>query len=412
MIDIFQEIWSTVRRNKMRTFLTGFAVAWGIFLLIVLLAAGNGLQSGMTHNFRHMSSNMMNLYPDRTSMPYKGYQKNRKVKLRPGDAEYIKENHPEVNLYGGEIHQGKNVSYGKNSIHNLIKGVGVDYPRIESLEMLRGRFLNEIDMREKRKVIVVTPKLERVLFYGADAIGKQVNVDGILFTVIGAYDAPEWYDKPDLLIPYTTADALYNKDNIVHVIKITTQGLYTKEANEEFEQRLRQTVGQRAQFDKEDKTALWIWNTTTNALMMRGIFSGILFFMWVVGIGTLIAGVVGVSNIMLISVRERTKEFGIRKALGAKPWDIIKLVLIESVIITGVFGYIGMMAGIGVAELANAVVDQAIQGGANIPFRSPEVPLGIVIAANVILIIAGILAGYFPARKAVSVTAVESMRAE
>ena len=412
MIDIFQEIWSTVRRNKLRTFLTGFAVSWGIFLLIVLLAAGNGLQNGMTHNFRHMSSNMVNLWPDRTSMPYKGYQKNRKVNFHPGDAEYIKENHPEINLYGGEIHYGKNISYGKNSIHNLIKGVVIDYPRLQSFDMLRGRFINEIDMREKRKVIVVTPKFEQVLFYGADAIGKQVNVEGVLFTIIGAYDAPEWQDKPDLLIPYTTAEALYSKDNVVHVVKISTQGLDTKEANEAFEQRLRQTVGKRAMFDKEDKTAVWIWNTTTNALMMRGIFAGILFFMWVVGIGTLIAGVVGVSNIMLIAVRERTKEFGIRKAIGAKPWDIIKLVLIESVIITGIFGYIGMMAGLGVAELANFVVDQAIQGGANIPFRSPDVPLAIVIVANVILIIAGILAGYFPARKAVSVTAVEAMRAE
>ncbi|MDD6210006.1 MAG: ABC transporter permease [Bacteroidales bacterium] len=419
MTDIIQEIWSTIRKNKLRTFLTGFSVSWGIFLLIILLASGNGLQNGMTANFWHMSSNMVKIWPGTTSVPYHGYQKNRKIKLKTDDIEKIKIDHPEITLHGGEISTFRNVSYGKNFGSYTLIGVPADYMKIEKIKMLpgKGRFINDIDISEHRKVIVITPRAESILFRGNDPIGKLLNVDGVLYTVIGIYDNPGYNDSPPLYIPFTTAQKLYNPSNEINALTFNTEGLYTKQEHEAFTDRIRQKMGKRHQFEATDKNAIWVWDTSIDAIMIHQMFAGIKLFMWIVGLGTLIAGIVGVSNIMLITVRERTKEFGIRKAIGATPWSIIKLVIIESVIITAIFGYVGMLAGIGVSEIANHIIETSIQSadinsGGGVPFRNPDVPLNIVIISNIILIAAGILAGYIPARKAVNVTAIEAMHAD
>lgn len=419
MTDSIREIWSTIRKNKLRTFLTGFSVSWGIFLLIILLASGNGLKYGMTDNFWHMSSNMVKIWPGYTSLPYEGYQKGRKIKLKIDDIEHVKKDHSEITLYGAEIQTFRNVSYGKNFGSYNFLGVPADYMEIEKIKMLpgRGRFINNIDIIEHRKVIVLTPRAETILFRGSDAIGKRVNIDGLLYTVIGIYDNPGFNDNPPLYIPFSTAQKLYNSSNEINALTFNTEGLYTKKSHEDFTERVREKMGKRHHFDATDKSAIWIWDTSIDAIMIHQIFNGISFFMWIVGLGTLIAGIMGVSNIMLITVRERTKEFGIRKAIGATPWSIIKLVIIESVIITVVFGYVGMMAGLGVSELASYVIETSIQStninsGNGIPFRNPEVPLNIIISANLILIAAGVLAGYFPARKAVHITATEAMHTD
>ena len=416
MTDSIKEIWSTIRKNKLRTFLTGFSVSWGIFLLIILLASGNGLKHGMTDNFWHMSSNMVKIWPGYTSISYKGYKKGRKIILKVDDIENIKKDHPEVALYGAELQTQRNVSYRKNFSSFTLIGVPANYIAIEKIKMLpgRGRFINNIDIIEHRKVIVLTPRAEMILFRGDDAIGKQVNIEGLLYTVIGIYDNPGFSNTPPLYIPFSTAQKLYNPSNEINALTFNTEGLYTKKEHEDFTERVREKMGERHHFDATDQSAIWIWDTSIDAIMIHQIFNGISLFMWVVGLGTLIAGIMGVSNIMLIAVRERTKEFGIRKAIGATPWSIIKLVIIESVIITIVFGYIGMMAGIGVSELASHIIETSIgstnvNSGNGIPFRNPEVPLNIIISANLILIAAGVLAGYFPARKAVNITAIEAM---
>lgn len=418
MRDLWEEIMATIKANKMRTFFTGFAVAWGIFMLIILLAAGNGLSNGITSNFALDTKNSVYIWSGKTSMPYAGYQKGRRIKIEDKDYELADNQVPNVQEVSLQYVVGSDYSFsnGNKTGNYRLVGVTPNYNKVEGIEVIpgKGRFINNIDIREKRKVIVIHEKIAEVLFGSENPIGKYVNVNKIVYQIVGVSHFLNPDDNREGYIPLTTAKEIYNySTNGYSNVTLLTHGLETQKANTEYDTLIQKSWAKLHSFNPQDHSAIGMWNNSENYVQNVMIFKGISLFIWIIGIGTLIAGIVGVSNIMLITVRERTKEFGIRKALGATPRSILKLVLVESVVITSFFGYVGMVLGIGLTEGINAAMtQQAPQAGEPVLFKNPTVDLKIVFAAMLILILAGLLAGYFPAKKAVKVKPIEALRDE
>lgn len=417
--DNFREIWSTIKKNKLRTFLTGFSVAWGIFMLIVLLGAGNGMKNGIMKNFDRWAGNRVETWPRYASKPYKGMQTNRRIQYKDDDLVALKQQNPEVNLVSAVLYQSDTISYKEEYNTYSLQGVHPDKANIDKIEMTvgNGRFVNEVDILQKRKVIVISPRMKEVLFRGEDPLGKYVNASDIAYQVIGVYTDEDNNNNAPAYIPFSTAQQLYRSGYGLDNIIFSLDGISTKEEYEAFEKRFRAQMGKRHRFDPEDLRAIGMWSTIEDFAMFNGMLNGITLFIWVIGIGTLAAGIVGVSNIMLITVRERTREFGIRKAIGATPFSILKLIIVESILITAVFGYFGMITGVGLTEGINAVMESNNMGQASSNddmsiFLNPTVSLGIALSATALIIVAGVLAGYFPARKAVKITAIEAMRNE
>lgn len=420
-LDIWQEIISTIRRNKLRTFLTGFSVSWGIFMLIILLGSGNGLMNGFTSNFADRAINSVETSTWQTSIPYAGMQSGRRIKLDNTDLDLtIKEFKDNVVKASGTIRQGNcTFTYGSEYVSSDIMGVHPVYTDIEPYKIAegKGRFINDLDIREKRKVIVIHTKTAETLFKKEQPVGKYITVNGIAYKVVGVYIQDRTRNEQTAFIPFTTAQLIYNKGTTVNRLIFTTAGLNTVEANETFEKNYRKAIAAHHQFAQEDHSAMWIWNRFTNFLetmQAQGILN---ITIWVIGIFTLLSGIVGVSNIMLITVKERTKEFGIRKALGASPASILWLIILESIVITTLFGYLGMVAGIGVTEWVSTYFDTQAASIASedtnfTVFKDPTVNISIALQATAVLIISGILAGFFPARKAVQIRPVEALKAD
>ena len=417
--DNFREIWSTIKKNKLRTFLTGFSVAWGIFMLIVLLGAGNGLKNGIMSNFRNIGYNRVETWTRYTSKPYQGMQINRKIRYKDEDLKFIPLQNPEVDLITAVIYRSDTLAYGEEYNSYSLQGVHPAKATMDNIEIPvgSGRFINEIDEREKRKVIVLSPRMKEVLFKGKNPLGEYVKAGEIVYQVVGVYKGEESnYDAP-AYIPFHTAQMLYKRGFGFADIIFTVKGISTQEEYDAFEKRFRRQMGVRHKFDPEDLRALGMWSSLEEVMMLNGMLNGITLFIWIIGIGTLTAGIVGVSNIMLITVRERTKEFGIRKAIGATPFSILKLIIVESILITAVFGYLGMILGIGLTEGVNTLMEMANVGKEVARddmsiFLNPTVNLNIALSATALIVVAGVLAGYFPARKAVQITAIEAMRNE
>lgn len=413
--DSIREIFSTIGKNKLRTFLTSFAVAWGIFMLIILLAAGNGLKNGVTSNFSRRAQNSVTLWPGWTSMAYKGLPTNRQIKFDQKDYDLIRNKIPEVEYVSVRLSQRVTLSYEKEYGSWDIDGVSQDASIINNLKVANGngRFLNKMDVDNRRKVIVLSPDMKKVLFKDKDPIDQYVIADNnIAYQVIGVYDNEDIYDNnPPGYIPFTTAQMLYNKGYGFRRIDFTVVGLPTKEANEKFVEKLRQRMGTLHNFDPADRSALYVRNTAEDMLEAQSIFFIITAFIIVIGIASLLAGIVGVGNIMLITVKERTKEIGIRKAIGATPFSVLKLIIFESILITTVAGYIGIVIGVGITEGISTIMANAPSDGPSI-FNDPTVDLSTVIWATVVLIVAGTIAGLIPALKATKVSPIEAMRAE
>ena len=420
--DNFREIWSTIKKNKLRTFLTGFSVAWGIFMLIVMLGAGNGLRNGIAYNFRNMATNSVEAWTRYTTKPWEGIQENRSLWFKNEDLTDLKRDFPEVNLVSPTLYHNDTITYNREFLTGQTMGVSADFNQIRyiQIETNNGRFINEQDMRERRKVIVLSPRMAEVLFREESPLGKYVRCGNSMFQVVGVYTEDNKSNNSPAYIPFTVSQRLYNKGYGFGNLIFSVDGIVTEEENEAFEQRFREWMARRHQFDPTDKNAIGMWSMGTEFRMWNTMMNAITLFIWIIGIGTLMAGIVGVSNIMLITVKERTKEFGIRKALGAKPASILGLVITESILVTAVFGYVGMIGGIGLTEVINSAMQTAQaaqQAGENMGenlsiFRNPTVDLGIALLANLLIIVAGVLAGYFPARRAIHVTAIEAMRAE
>ncbi|MDD4009208.1 MAG: ABC transporter permease [Fermentimonas sp.] len=420
MIDLLQEIFETLKKNKMRTTLTGFSVSWGIFILIILLGAGNGLKNGVMQNFSSRAVNRINMYPGRTSIPHKGLKSDRQLSFTSEEVDFVKDEVSESRLITARLNNTMNITYGNEYGSYEIRGVMPNYSIIEKLTIKPedGRFINNLDMKEYNKVIVLDKKIADLLFPGESAIGKTVKLGSLMFKVVGINSRKEDWGGSKAYIPFTTSQSIFNPNGKFYNIVFTVDGLNTKEANEKFNETLRTMMSRRLNFNPNDEQALWINNAQSEYVETMKIFGGITLFVTIIGILTLIAGIVGVSNIMLVSVKERTREIGIRKAIGAKPSSILKTIILESIIITTLFGYIGLMMGIGLTEIINFFMEQAAsaQPVSDEPqmsvFTNPTVEVGYAVFATIILIVSGVLAGYLPARKAVNVKPIEAMRQE
>ncbi len=417
-MELLKEIWQTAQRNKLRTALTGFAVAWGIFMLIVLLGAGNGLINANLEQSERFLSNSMVVFGGRTSKAYQGLQEGRNIDLQAKDIETtdadFKKNVDEV---GARYSITTTISNGQEYISTTIQGVYPNHTRIDKMDMLYGRFVNEIDQREKRKVLVLSNKQAKELSPKdyKKLLGQSVKVNNFMFQVVGIYKDTE-EGQSEVFSTYSAIKGIFgaNKDDAGD-IEFTFHGLTTEKANEDFEEEYRRHINANHQVHPEDESAVWLWNRYTQSLQMEQGIAIIRTALWIVGLFTLLSGIVGVSNIMLITVKERTHEFGIRKAIGAKPWSILRLIIVESVIITTFFGYIGMVLGVLANEYMDATVGHdTIDTGlfkATI-FVNPTVGLDVCFEATMVMVIAGTIAGLIPAYKASRIRPIEALRAD
>lgn len=419
MRELIKEIWSTSKRNRLRTALTGFAVAWGIFMLIFLLGAGNGLINAQMERSEKYITNSMVVMPGYTSKAYKGLKEGREITLNDRDLAITGDNYTQhVDHVGGVLSQyGVTVAYGENYVatQNLV-GIYPTHVNINKTEMLVGRFINEPDFRERRKVVVLSRSQAKELCHDyRSLIDKNVNINGLAFKVVGITKDDESRKNNELFTAFTTLKAIYAKGDNVGNIEFSIKNLKTKEDNEKFEANYRASTNLRHQAAPDDEQALWMWNRYTDSLTMAQGIGMIRTALWIVGLFTLLSGIVGVSNIMLITVKERTREFGIRKAIGARPKDILMLIIAESIIITSVFGYIGMLCGILTnlymdATMGHMVMDSGIFRATM--FVDPTVGLDVCIKATLTIIIAGTIAGLIPAIKASRIRPIEALRAE
>lgn len=413
MFEIWQEIFSTIKKNKMRSFLTGFAVAWGIFMLMVLLGAGNGLSNGVASNFGDNAQNNLWVWTNKTTKPYAGLKAGRRFNYKNEDYLDLKQIDGIAYISARYWLGTRTFAYANEYADYSIQSCHPDILFIERYVITKGRFVNEIDIREKRKSIVIGRDMEKAMFSNVDPIGKTIKVGGLPFTVVGVYDVNnQRQGTRQALMPISTAQALFNAGDRIHSFAIAAKDM-SKFENIALEQQIRRVLGSNHRVHPEDQSAIGIYNSLKDYSQTMGIFRAISIFIWLIGIGTLIAGVVGVSNIMLISVKERTKEFGIRKAIGASPGSVVRLVLLEAVLITSVAGYLGMIFGISLMELVNMMMEKNMSNGGGMTlFLNPTVDLRIAVSAMLLLIAAGSLAGYIPAKQAALVKPIEALHDE
>ena len=419
MRDIITEIWSTTKRNKLRTALTGFAVAWGIFMLIFLLGAGNGLINAVEQNSGRFLDNSMMIGGGQTSKAYQGLKEGRPIDLNDKDLHTTDSRFSEnIIEMGAEISQGNvTVSNGENYVSSTLNGVYPNEAEINKMEMLYGRFINSFDNEKSRKVLVISDDHAKELQPRniASLIGKHVKLGDLSFQIIGIYKNDQSGMNMDFYSPFTTVRTIYGRGDKADNIIFSFKGLKTEQDNEAFEKKYRAHINANHSAAPDDENAIWIWNRFTQAMQMNTGMGIIRTALWIIGIFTLLSGIVGVSNIMLITVKERTREFGIRKAIGAKPRSILRLIIIESIIITTFFGYIGMVLGVAVNQYmdvtsGNMQVDVGPFKAAM--FVNPTVGLDVCIEATVVMVLAGTIAGFIPARKAAHIRPIEALRAE
>lgn len=419
MRDIITEIWSTTKRNKLRTALTGFAVAWGIFMLIFLLGAGNGLINAVEQNSGRFLDNSMMIGGGQTSKAYQGLKEGRPIDLNDKDLHTTDSRFSEnIIEMGAEISQGNvTVSNGENYVSSTLNGVYPNEAEINKMEMLYGRFINSFDNEKSRKVLVISDDHAKELQPRniASLIGKHVKLGDLSFQIIGIYKNDQSGMNMDFYSPFTTVRTIYGRGDKADNIIFSFKGLKTEQDNEAFEKKYRAHINANHSAAPDDENAIWIWNRFTQAMQMNTGMGIIRTALWIIGIFTLLSGIVGVSNIMLITVKERTREFGIRKAIGAKPRSILRLIIIESIIITTFFGYIGMVLGVAVNQYmdvtsGNMQVDVGPFKAAM--FVNPTVGLNVCIEATVVMVLAGTIAGFIPARKAAHIRPIEALRAE
>ena len=418
-MELLNEIWQTLRRNKLRTSLTGFAVAWGIFMLIVLLGAGNGLLNSQTVNTDNWVDNSMEVFGGKTSKPYDGLKEGRGIRLEDADLQTTQTHFTQhVDRAGSVIQQGGvTVSFGENYISGSLRGV---YPLdavINKTKLVAGRFINDIDIREQRKVLVMPENQARELkpCNTYDLVGQTVRVGEMAFTVIGLEQEDRSKMSSDMATPLTTLRTIYNRGSDIDRIAFTFHGLATEAENAAFEKRYRATINHNHRAAPDDEDAIWIWNRFTQAMQMAQATNILRVALWIIGLFTLLSGIVGVSNIMLITVRERTREFGIRKAIGASPASILHIIITESIAVTAFFGYIGMLLGVAATLYMDATLgSKPIETGlfTATMFVDPTVGLGTCIGVTAVLVIAGTIAGLVPALKAAKVRPIEALNAE
>jgi putative ABC transport system permease protein len=411
-MEFFGEILQSIKSNKLRTFLTGFAIVWGIFMLIVLLGAGNGLKNGMLENFKYMSKNSITIYAGNTSIAYNGFEAYRDIIFTSADVEFLRNNLKNITDFSPEQSKSDELHNGKEMLNVVINGVETGYINLKMLTIVEGRFINQTDLNELRKVIVIDKKTAEMLFKNESPIGKNALSNGIIFKIVGIYeDKGSVFRNSDVYIPFTTYQILFNPSGNIGRISFTTLGIETEAQSKIYTENLRQMLAARMQFSPADTQAIWISDRISEYKQIQKFHWFISLFVWIIGIATLFAGIIGVSNIMVISVRERTHEFGIRKSLGATPSSILRLVVFEALAITLIFGYFGMVLGILATEGISLFCEKMAENSEQMfsVFTNPTVDLGIIVGAFAVLIVCGIVAGYIPARKAVKIKPIEAL---
>ncbi len=415
-VDKWNEIYSVLSKNKMRTFLTAFGVFWGIFMLMVMMGGGSGLQNGVTQNFDDMASNSIFIWTQRTTIPYKGFPIGRNFNFENEDTRALKDNIPEIKYLAPKAQSGgyrgtSNVIRGLKTGAFSINGDVPEFFKIKSYRILKGRLINEFDIENKRKVATIGKRVYEILFeIGENPIGKNIEINGVYFTVVGLFEPTRLSDNDNqdaqsIIIPLSTFQKAFNWGNIVGWYSVTIEDDIPAS---DVEDKIFRLLAERHHIDPADKHAFGSWNTQKEFTKIMGLFAGIRALIWFVGLGTLTAGVIGVSNIMLITVKERTKEFGIKRALGATPISILFQIIVESILITSVAGIGGLITGVFTVEGINKMM----QGNESEMFANPEVNLQVAIYAILVLIISGALAGLLPAMRAVKVKPIEALRTE
>jgi putative ABC transport system permease protein len=411
-LDTWQEIYFTIKQNKLRTFLTAFSVSWGIFMLVILLGVGTGLENGVKYQFRDVATNSIWISPGQTSLPYQGMKPGRNIRLTNEDYSDINRNIFQIDHSTGRYWcSGEfTVRYGNKYSAFDLMGCGPGHQYIENQRVVIGRFINDFDMENKRKVAVIGVDVREILFGKEDPIDKYIDIGGIQYKVVGVYDdAGGGSELKRIFIPLSTAQLAYNGANYMHQMMFTVGDASVKESKE-IVGKVKDILVDKYKFSPDDTRAVFVWNNVEQFQKFIDLFNGIRVFLWIVGIGTIVAGIVGVSNIMLIVVKERTREIGVRKAIGATPSSIIGLFLQEAVVITFMAGYVGLIAGIGLIEGINyMMLKMSVEAEY---FKNPEVQIQTAFGATLLLVAAGLLAGYIPAKRAARIKPIEALRDE
>lgn len=416
--DGLKEIWQTIARNKTRSLLTAFGVFWGIFILVILTSTGNGFENGMMRQVEGVTPNTGIFFTGTTSEPYKGYQKGRSWSANLSDLKEIKEKIPNIVAISPEASvwssEEKNVVYSNRSGSYTVKGVLPEYDNIMKSRILKGRFINDSDITNRRKVCLLGKRIYEELFEkGEDPLGKMVRVNGLYFQVVGVVSSYNTNvninGSPDesVVLPFTTMQQLFSLGENVYFFLLAASD---NASIADIEEDVKQLLKQRHDIAPDDKTAISSFNLEEVFKMFKGLFLGIHILIWIVGLGTLMSGIIGVSNIMLVTVKERTREIGVRRAIGAKPKSIIKQVLSESLLLTTLAGLVGLCLGVGIMAIVGTVT--ANMPSDNMMFQDPNMSFKAAMAATIIVIVSGLLAGVLPAWRAIQIKAIDAIREE
>jgi putative ABC transport system permease protein len=415
-LDLWTEIVSALKKNRLRSFMTAFGVFWGIFMLILMSGAGRALENGVLDGVRAFATNSAFFWTERTSVPYAGFQRGRRWNYENTDIQYIRENVKEVEylsprLFGEQL-GGNNTIRGERTGAFNIYGDYPDYFKIDQWSVNKGRLINQIDILQNRKVCVIGERVEEVMFAkDENPIGQYLKVSGVYFQVVGVIHAETRINfggkkEETIIIPFSTMQAAYNYGDVVHFFSVTSKK-GTKVSV--LEEKLKRILKERHKVAPEDLQAIGSFNIEKEFVKFNGLFLGIQVLTWIVGIGTLLAGVIGVSNIMLVIIKERTQEIGIQRAIGATPGTVIKHIVAESVFLTVMAGYIGLSLGVGLLEILNRILESA---GDKMFFRNPQINLTMALSALAVLVVSGIIAGLIPAKRAVSIKPIDAIRDE
>ncbi|KAA9333289.1 ABC transporter permease [Hymenobacter busanensis] len=411
-LDKWQEILGTMSRNKLRTGLTAFGVFWGIFMLVLLLGAGKGMENGIWKEFGAGAQNSLFIYGGKTALPWQGLKPGREIKFTNDDLEAIRQR-----IDGVEMLATRNRLSGEYTIVRGTKngsfqvfGANAEFFPLNGEQVKKGRLLSPLDIAERRKVMVIGERVRKVLFKDDEnPVGQYVQVKGVFFQIVGTFwtNDNQGRNEERAYVPFSTFQSTFNQYNQVQLMGLSTRsGLPVKQ----LEDQVRRLLASRHQFDPADKQALELNNNEEEVARFQGLFNGIKLFVSVIGVLTLIAGVVGVSNIMLIIVQERTREIGVRKAIGATPWSIVGMIVQESIVITGLSGYLGLLAGVALLDGMRYAIEKS---GAELPyFTRPEVNVSVALGATLLLVVAGAFAGFVPAMKAANIKPIDALRAE
>jgi putative ABC transport system permease protein len=417
-LDRWQEIYHVLKSNKLRTFLTAFGVFWGIFMLVIMLGSGNGLENAVSRNFADMATNSVFIWTQQTTVPYKGFPRGRRFHFDNDDVAAMCNAIPEIKymaprIRGNDRFGTNNVVRGLKTGSFRIQGEYPDYFKIDPVNVVDGRLINDMDIEQKRKIVVIGSRVKDLLFEpDEEALGEYIQIQGVYFQIVGIARSKRSGEQAErenqrIFMPFTTLQKTYNYGNIIGFFAITSQDGIPVSVVEEKAIRILKATHIVA---PEDDRAIGHFNLEDEFRKVRGLFTGIRVLVWIVGIGTLIAGIIGVSNIMLVVVRERTKEIGIQRAIGATPIKIIGQIVSEAVVLTTFAGYFGLVLGVGLLELINYALESS--GSESDMFYHPGVDFQVAMVALAILIFSGVVAGFIPARKAIAVKPIDALRFE